>query len=1045
MKNRAWPLYLAFGAGGGVCYFFVSPLANSSAFFSLVGASSVVAILIGLRLHKPTSRAPWLLFAAATALFILGDVIRDNYPSLFHTEIPFPSIADVLYLGVYLCLTAGIVLLIRGRTPVRDRDSLIESMIVAIGLGLLAWEFLMAPHARDFTLPLVVKLASLAYPLLDVVLVAVVVRLTVGAGRREPSFYLVVFACVALVVTDAARGTIQISGAAYQEGGFLEAGWLSFFVLLGAAGLHPSMSRMSEAATNRDRRLPQSRLLVLGGASLMAPAVHAIQALRGEPIDTPLVLAASVALFLLAIARMDGLVHRHELAETRERALREAGASFVAAPDLESLYRPTVEAIRKLVGEGRDIRLALATNTGGDLEIVATEGFLSTKDRGRVVDLLALPRWVVAELDQAKSVELVAPSDELRRALYVTEQARAILIAPLTIREGTNGLVVVGSESQLPQEVQEGVTALAAQVGLALESALLTEDLHRRKSEARFKSLVQNSSDVMTIIAPDSTVRYQSPSVRRVMGYGPEQLIGTRLLDMIHPDDAPLVVNALAEVADGRDGSRLLEFRWRHRDGTWLHVETLCSDLSHEPEVGGIVLNTRDVSERRAFEEQLEHQAFHDSITGLANRALFRDRVEHALERQQRDDRPLSVLFMDIDDFKTINDSLGHAAGDQLLAVVGERVRHCLRAADTAARLGGDEFAVLLEDAGYGRAAEVAERIIKVLDAPIQIRGKEVFVRASLGIAIGDEDRMGGRAAEELLRNADVAMYMAKSKGKGRYQVFEPEMHAAVLSRLELKADLQRAVEHEEFELFYQPVFLLESGALSGLEALIRWRHPERGLILPMAFIPLAEETGLIVRIGRWVLQEACRQAMALQERFPKDPPITMSVNISARQLQHQGLIDEVRAALRGSGLDPRDLVIEITETAMMHDTEMAIIKLNQLKDLGVRLAIDDFGTGYSSLNYLRRFPVDILKVDKSFIDEISDEGEQSALTASIIKLAGTLQLQPVAEGIERENQLDRLLELECTFGQGFYFAPPLDVEAVYQMVEAASLGLSSR
>ncbi|MGH2554779.1 MAG: putative bifunctional diguanylate cyclase/phosphodiesterase [Actinomycetota bacterium] len=1043
MKNRAWLLYLV-GASGGICYFLVSPLARSGPFFNLLGASSVAAILIGILVHKPPSRASWYLFAAGQALFILGGVLAYNYPSLFQTQTPFPSIADVLSLSVYPCLTAGIFLLIRSRTPGRDRDSLVESMIVAIGLGLLAWEFLMAPHARDFTLPLLVKLTSMAYPLMDVVLLAAVVRMTVGAGRREPSFYLLVSACLALVATDAALGTMQISGVAYEKGWLLEAGWLSFFVLSGAAALHPSMSRLGEPASKRDRRLPQSRLFVLGGASLMAPAVHAIQALRGEPIDTPLVLAASVALFLLAIARMDGLVHKHELAETRERALREAGASFVAAPDLESLYEPTVQAVRKLVGEGRDIRLSLATDPKGDLEIVAAEGVLSSIGSDRAVDLLALPRWTVVELDQGKSVELVDASDDLRRALSVSEQARAILIAPLTIRDGTNGLVVVGSQSSLSHEVQEGVVALAAQVGLALESALLTEDLHRRKSEARFKSLVQNSSDVMTIIAPDSTVRYQSPSVRRVMGYVPAQMIGTRLLDMIHPDDAPLVVNALAEVADGRDGSRLLEFRWRHRDGTWLHVETLCSDLSHEPEVGGIVLNTRDVSERRAFEEQLEHQAFHDSITGLANRALFRDRVEHALERQQRDDRPLSVLFMDLDDFKTINDSLGHAAGDQLLTVVGERVRGCLRAADTAARLGGDEFAVLLEDAGYGRAAEVADRIIKVLEAPIDIRGKEVFVRASLGIAIGDDDRKGGRAAEDLLRNADVAMYMAKSKGKGRYQVFEPEMHAAVLSRLELKADLQRAVEHDEFELFYQPVFLLETGALSGVEALIRWRHRERGLVLPMEFIPLAEETGLIVRIGGWVLHEACRQAVALQQKFPQDPPISMSVNISARQLQHQGLIDEVRIALRSSGLDPGDLIIEITETAMMQDTEMAIIRLNQLKDLGVRLAIDDFGTGYSSLNYLRRFPVDILKVDKSFIDEISDGGEQSALTASIIKLAGTLQLTPVAEGIEREDQLVRLLELHCTLGQGFYFAEPLDVEAIYQLVEAASVGLPS-
>jgi diguanylate cyclase (GGDEF)-like protein/PAS domain S-box-containing protein len=1044
VRNRAWLLYLVFGACGGVCYYFVPPFAKSGPFFNVLGASSVAAILVGTRLHKPARRGPWFLFAAGQALFILGDVITYNYPRLFHTEIPFPSIGDVFYLSVYPCLIAGILLLIRHRTPGRDRDSLIDSAIVAIGLGLLSWEFLMAPYARDFTLTMLVKLTSMAYPFMDVLLLAVVARLALGVGRREPSFYLLVSASIALLATDAAYGMIQLSGVIYQNGGPLEAGWLTFYVLWGAAALHPSMRGMSEPASKRDRRFPQGRLLVLGGASLMAPAVQAVQALRGEPIETPVVLAGSVALFLLAIARMNGLVHRHELAEARERALREATASFVAAADLESLYRATIEAIRKMVGEGPDIRLSLAADPGGDLEIVAADGASSSNGRGQVVDLLALPRWMVTELDQGRSVELIGPEDAFLSALCVDPPAGAVLIAPLTIREGTDGLVVVGSENELPHEVQDGVSALAAQIGLAMESAILTEDLHRRKSEARFKTLVQNSSDVMTIIAPDTTVRYQSPSVNRVLGYVPEQLIGTKLLDAVHPDDAPRMVNILAEVADGRDGSGLLEFRWRHRDGTWLHVETLCSDLSDDPEVGGIVLNTRDVSERKVFEEQLEHQAFHDSITGLANRALFRDRVEHALERQQRDDRPISVLFMDIDDFKTINDSLGHAAGDQLLTVVGERVRRCLRAADTAARLGGDEFAVLLEDAGYGRAAEVAERIMKTLETPVHLGGKEVFVRASLGIAIGDEDRKGGRGVEELLRNADVAMYMAKSQGKGRYQVFEPEMHAAVLSRLELKADLQRAVEYGEFELFYQPVIVLETGRMSGVEALIRWRHPERGLVLPMEFIPLAEETGLIVRIGSWVLREACKEAATLQSKLPKDPPLTMSVNISARQLQHPGLTDDVRACLRSSALDPSSLIIEITETAMMQDAEMAIIRLNQLKDLGIKLAIDDFGTGYSSLNYLRRFPVDILKVDKSFIDEVSDGGEQSALTASIIKLAGTLQLLPVAEGIERAEQLDRLLELQCTLGQGFYFAEPLDVESVHRLVEGYSAEVPS-
>jgi diguanylate cyclase (GGDEF)-like protein len=466
-------------------------------------------------------------------------------------------------------------------------------------------------------------------------------------------------------------------------------------------------------------------------------------------------------------------------------------------------------------------------------------------------------------------------------------------------------------------------------------------------------------------------------------------------------------------------------------------AETLRTNLMHDANVNGIVLTTRDISERKAFEEQLAHQAFHDSLTGLGNRVLFRDRVTHALERQERDQRPVSVLFMDLDDFKTINDSLGHAAGDVLLGEVGDRIRQILRAPDTAARLGGDEFAVLLEDSGDPiGAADVAERLIQALDGPFHLENKEVFVRASIGIAVAQPDDAEIDDVESLMRNADVAMYMAKERGKNRYQMFEPAMHETALRRLELKADMQRALEHDEFILHYQPVIELESGRISGVEALIRWIHPERGLIPPLDFIPLAEETGLIVPIGRWVMQEACRYAAKLHERFPTEPRIHMAVNLSAKQLARAEIIDDIRAILSETGVDASTLILEITESVMMADMELSIARLTELKRLGVLIAIDDFGTGYSSLNYVRRFPVDILKVDKSFIDGVSEDGESSALTAAVIELAGILNLKPVAEGIERVDQLERLLELHCALGQGFYFAKPLETGNLEEMLD---------
>ena len=569
--------------------------------------------------------------------------------------------------------------------------------------------------------------------------------------------------------------------------------------------------------------------------------------------------------------------------------------------------------------------------------------------------------------------------------------------------------------------------------------AAVTEEAARRRNEARFASLVRHSSDVVIVVGADATVRYVSPSVTRILGHRGSDLQGKRFHDLIHPDDREIVEDFLSvdrEEADATQPSRA-EFRIRHRDQEWLHVETVRTNLLEDVNVKGIVLNTRDVSERKAFEDQLTHQAFHDWVTGLANRALFKDRVEHALQRSARDGKPVSILMLDLDDFKTINDSLGHAAGDRVLIEVGDRVRNALRAADTAARLGGDEFAVLLEDGGDGvGAAEVAVRILSSLEVPIQLETKDVFVHASIGIASADDERLlGPDGADELLRNADAAMYMAKESGKSRYQVFEPAMHHTALQRLELKADLQRALENDELTLYYQPVIELATGRIEGFEALLRWRHPERGMVRPLDFIPLAEETGLIVAIGRWVLREAATRGRELQERFPSHPPLHMAVNLSARQLQRAEFVDEVAEVLTETGIAPNDLMLEITESVMMEDIDRSIVRLAELKELGVRLAVDDFGTGYSSLNYIRRLPIDVLKVDKSFVDGVNDGGEESALTAAIIDLAGILKLRPVAEGIERADQLEKLLDLKCELGQGYYFTEPLPLDAIADLL----------
>ncbi|MGH2674776.1 MAG: putative bifunctional diguanylate cyclase/phosphodiesterase, partial [Actinomycetota bacterium] len=452
-------------------------------------------------------------------------------------------------------------------------------------------------------------------------------------------------------------------------------------------------------------------------------------------------------------------------------------------------------------------------------------------------------------------------------------------------------------------------------------------------------------------------------------------------------------------------------------------LETLAHHISVSLENGRL---GDSLSQLTRLKEELRHQAFHDQLTKLPNRTLFTERVAYALERQDRAKQSLAVLFLDLDDFKTINDSLGHPAGDQVLVTVAERLRRCLRPSDTVARLGGDEFGVLLDDmSGPSDALVAADRIIQALSAPAYLDGREVSIRASVGITLDTH----GEEADTLLRNADVAMYTAKRRGKGRYQVFESSMHVEMVERLELTAHLARAVEQHEFTLEYQPIVDLETQSIEGIEALVRWRHPTRGLLSPSEFIPLAEDTGLIVPLGWAILREACTRAAGWQ--VEGHPPLAISVNLSPKQLTDPNLVGEVDRSLQASGLDPGCLILEITEDVLMHETEATLQTLRELKKLGVRLAIDDFGTGYSSLSYLERFPVDMLKIAKTFVDQLGNGTPRSPLVEAVIRLGEALGLRTVAEGIETAEQLDRLRGLHCKQGQGFLFARPLDEHAI--------------
>ena len=1016
-RSRIWAIYLAFGGLLTAAYLWFPPLQGNGPLINLLGLSSSIAIAVGIYLHRPRASAAWVLFIVGQFLFFAGDLYTYSYPKLFGADVEFPSLGDAIYLTVYPALVAGLLVLVRRRNPQGDRAGMIDSLILTIGIALLSWIFLVAPNIHLSGLTLLEKAVSAAYPLGDILLLAAAIRLAVDQGKRAPSFYLLIASIVSLLAVDSAY-TYALLTETYNHQLIYDVGWIAYYLLWGAAALHPSMRTLEEPALESRARLTPARLALLAGACLIAPGIRVWQAL-GDP-DVLVLIAASAVLFLLVVSRMAMLVRQEERAAARELAIRRAGVDLVAAAGREQVNEAAVSAVRSLVGDPVEVRLVLVERAHA---VVAAS---SDGTAEWPVSREAL-RWLH---DSSSDGPSSRPPDDISTELRL--EGASALVLSLSVRDRSQGFLVVAAPRRTLRELVDSLESLASQVSLAVAGASLTEDLHRRKSEARFRSLVAHSSDLITVLDAQGMVTYQSPSVERVLGYRADEIEGTEFVRLLGEADRARLRGILAGVgesyAGGGSETHVIDCTLQHRDGTWLQFEVQHTDLLQDEHVRGIVLNSRDVSERKAFEDQLAHQAFHDPVTNLANRALFADRVRQSVRRSARGGPAIGVMFIDLDDFKTVNDSLGHAAGDQVLQEVSRRLQTEIRAGDTVARFGGDEFAVLLDGIdSSSEAAEVAGRILQSLEARFEVDGKPVFPRASIGICLAG-DELGFSDTEDLLRNADVAMYMAKRDNKGGYRLFEPAMHERVVERMEIHAELQRALELKQFEMHYQPVVRLDEGGDYGVEALLRWMHPTRGTIPPLQFIPLAEETGLIIPIGRWVLQEACRHGVLLHERRGDAPPLTVSVNLSVKQLQSETIVADVRDALEASGLPPSLLVLEITETAMMADTELAIERLADLKALGVLLAIDDFGTGYSSLSRLGDFPIDILKMDRSFL---APEHEHSGLAAAIIGLGTSLNLNVVAEGIEQPEQITTLRGFGCELGQGFLFAKPMNYQAL--------------
>ena len=634
--------------------------------------------------------------------------------------------------------------------------------------------------------------------------------------------------------------------------------------------------------------------------------------------------------------------------------------------------------------------------------VLATRPFTGSAQRAAFAGVLAAAQYaaLVAFLVRSGRLELLV--DPMRSA-------------------ASSGTTLLDEGTKVMMLLVAGAVSIyaTAWMGRTLEKGISA----RRNADARFRAVFEQSGVGVALLDDAARIVEVNEALADFLGTSVAALTGEPLRDFSPAEDAEVVTALEADVSSGARETASAEVRYLRVTG-----EVAWGSLTLSRAAGTssarLIAVVQDVTQRKSLESELLRQAFYDQLTGLANRSLFRDRVAHALSRAARERELLAVMFLDLDNFKSINDTMGHAAGDELLSIVGARLLNATRGCDTVARLGGDEFAVLLEHVrGDPDATIVADRITQALSLPVELSsGATVRVGASIGIArVAEED-----GVDELLRNADVAMYAAKGGTRGGYVFFDTSMHAALVDRVSMESDLRDAFEANEFWVAYQPIVELESHEVLGIEALLRWNHPTKGNIAPAEFIALAEETGLIIPIGRWVMREACARTAEWNAKRGDGRAFSVTVNLSVRQLESPSLVHDVQAALNDSGLAPNLLVLEITENALMHRTETTLGRLHDLKALGVRLAIDDFGTGYSSLSYLQQFPVDILKIDRAFTDGLMRGTHDDALARTIIALGDLLTLRTIAEGVEHARQHSRLRDLGCDYGQGYLFSRPL-------------------
>jgi diguanylate cyclase (GGDEF)-like protein/PAS domain S-box-containing protein len=1016
----------------------LAPLPGAWLWYDLTAVVFVALALIGVRRNRPEARAAWLAIIATNVCFVLGDVMWDMLDHVGRSSDAPPG-ADVVHLLGYPLLVAGLTGLVRHRRG-GDHDGLVDAGIFAVAAAFVTWQALVRPVL--VTGDDVSHAVALLYPVLDVIVLVLVARLALEPRERTVAYWFLVAATVAMSAADTVYALSSRADAA-NPGAAASLGWLLAYVFFAATTLHPSVVDLSKRHSMSDHRLSRARLAALVAALLATPAAQLISSASGYPVPVWTTLGVACVMTGLVIWRITGLVGAVDRAQARVRAserrfrsLVQRSSDVIAVLDREGRILWVSPSIEAMLGCRRD------QITGQ----VPTE-LIHPDDVAEIFDAFT------ALLDRAGATARIA-----FRAHHADGSWRWVdaSFANLLGDAAVNGIVVNGRDVTAQRESADAVHVRAVQqeavarIGqLALEGAdpsMLASDavdLIRHtlevaacelfrvvdgKDELALEAASGPSQDLagQLLLPMDGTSQASCTLAAGVPVIATDVISEPRFMPPVH---LPGAVSAMSVSVAGR-----------HRPYGVIVVYTDAKRAfgSNEAVFLQTAANALALAlERRSAEAATRHQALHDSLTGLPNRVLFLDRLELALGRSHRQAGRVAVLFLDLDQFKVVNDSLGHDAGDQLLVAVAERLKLLLRPGDTVARFGGDEFTFLCDDVDSADdAVAIARRVTAGMADPFVLGRHRLHVTASVGIAIGQ----GGKAtAESMLRDADAAMYRAKETGRDRYEVFDDSLRDRVLVRLHMETALRQALGGDELRMHYQPVVELSSGRTIGVEALLRWQITEDDLVGPEHFIGIAEQAGLIDELGDWVLREVCRQLAAWTE-VPALAPMRVTVNLSARQLSAPHLVPSIQRALDDFRLEAGRLGFDVAESSIMRDIELSMVVLQRLKDLGLALSIDDFGTGYSSLAYLKRLPVDTLKIDRAFIEGIGDDLGDAAVVASVVRLAHALKLRTVAEGIETPAQLSALRALGCDHGQGYLFGRPAAADAVVAGIAAAGL-----